>query len=318
MPFKPKPRPPRGRPRYAPYHQHRRLVKKVTAKGAYKSQAKRQMGKRRRPFVETKRRVHSITVARNASTAGVPAVNYPAVIEGVKISNASAFTLLDLSSYYRNSHGFLEDNVIGDSLFSRYLKLKIQLRFPEGEDMIVNPVRIQLITGWVTAPLAYTNNTTPTEGNATQAYLLAHLVNQLKEYFDERNDFLRFREKTTSNVRILKWQSLKPNLNTAIASVPGQTAFGEDQDEIRTTGAVPFVQRSFTWKTNRKVHLSEGTALPTGNDAPDSDTQNLYPNNQWLPFACLYNPEFARMRNVDNEDVECTLAQNNIHFYTDS
>lgn len=298
-----------------------KAMMKTTAKGAYKKNRKAQMVKRRAPMVETKRRVHGVITSLNRAVDGTPSANYQDSVGGLSIPNNDAFTLINLASYMRNSHGFLEHNVLGDSLFSKYLKLKIQIRWPEGSDMIVNPVKLYLITGWVTAPAAYTNNTTPTEGAATQSDLFAHLTHQLKEYFDEREDFLRFREKTTSNLKILRWQSLKPNLNSAVAAVPGQIDVENDPAKppnIRPTGAVPFVNRSFTWKTMRKVHLSEGTALATGNDATNPDIQNLYPNNQHLPFAVIYNPEFARMRNAQNVDTNVVMAYNNIHYYTDS
>ena len=68
----------------------------------------------------------------------------------------------------------------------------------------------------------------------------------------------------------------------------------------------------------RKIHLSEGKELATGNDAASPDTQNLYPNNQWLPFAIIFNPDWERMRDVDNANTTCTLAYNDIHHYTDS
>lgn len=299
----------------------RGAMKKTTKKGAYGKHKKQVMVNRRNPMVETKRRVNSIIMALNASQAGVPSTveGYKDYINGATIPNNDAYTLITLPSYYRNSHGFLEHNCLGDSIFSKYLKLKVQLRFPEGVKMIVNPVKLYLITGWVTAPPAFTTNTTPTEGDATQQHLRDHLTAQLKEYFDQREDFLRFREKTTSNVRILKWQSLKPNLNGAIAAVPAQADTEvSGAIKIRTMGAVPAVNRSFTWKTMRKVHLSQGTALATGTDALDPDTQNLYPNNQWLPFALIYNPDFARMRDALDVDTTCTLAWNDIHYYTDS
>lgn len=296
----------------------RKYVTKKSTKGAYKMAAKKQMVKRNAPMKETKRRVHGIITAMNTSSGGVPSANYQDTVGGLSIPNNDAFTLLNLASFYRASHGFGEHNIIGDAIFSKYLKLKIQMRFPEGTSMIVNPVKLYLITGYCTAPTQWTNNTTPTEADATQTYLFAHITNQLKEYFDEREDFLRFREKTTSDVRILKWQKLTPTLNQAIAAPPAQVIDGEDGELIRSVGAVPFVNRSFTWKTFRKVHLSEGKELATGNDATNPDTQNLYPNNQWLPFAIIYNPDFARMRDVENEDTTCTIAYNDIHYYTDS
>lgn len=289
----------------------------TTAKGAYHKSKTKVMVKRRAPMVETKRRVHGVITSLNAATDGTPSANYQYSVGGLSIPNNDAFTMINLDSYYRNSHGFLEHNVLGDSLYSKYLKVKVQIRWPEGSNMIVNPIKLWLICGWVTAPLAFTNNTTPTESDATQIHLRAHITNQLKEYYDQREDFLRFREKTTSNVKILSKVQLKPDLRYAVAAVPGQVSLASD-DSIYSTGAVPFVNRSFTWTTMQKVHLSEGTDIVTGNDAPLPDIQNLYPNNQWLPFAMIYNPEFARVRNAKNEDVQIIMAYNDIHYYTDS
>ena len=163
---------------------------------------------------------------------------------------------------------------------------------------------------------------TPTDQGATAANLRAHITNQLKEYFDSRSDYLKFTEKQTANVKIEKWQNIAPDLNKAIAAVPGQIDVETDPAKpakIRTTGAVPIVNRSHTWKTMRKVHLTHGTQTATGNAAPNPDIQNLYPNhNNWLPFALIYNPDYSSMRNANNEDVEMTVFWNDIHYYTDS
>lgn len=309
----------RGRPKGS------KNLKKTTKRGAYKGARKRNFQIRRAPFVETKRRVHSEVAISNAGSAGTPSLNYQIPINGLTIDNDDAFTLLDLASYYRNSHGFEDHNVIGDSIFSKYLKLKLQMKFPEGTSMIVNPVKVYLITGWVTQPAGFTNNTTPTDQGATASNLRAHISNQLKEYFDTRSDYLKFTEKQTANVKIEKWISIKPNLNASIAAVPGQIMFPDDPTKpdgtqiIRATGAVPLVNRSFTWKTMRKVHLTQGTSLPTNTDAPNPDIQNLYPNhNNWLPFALIYNPNYERMRDVNNDDTTMTVYWNDIHYYTDS
>ena len=297
-------------------------MKKTTKKGAYAKGRKRNFQIRRAPFVETKRRTHGEIAILNSDPDGTESANYQNPLNGLTVPNNDAFTLLDLASYYRNSHGFEDHNVIADSLFSKYLKLKMQVRFPAGTNMIVNPVKVYLITGWVTQPAGFTNNTTPTDQGATAADLRSHITNQLKEYFDSRSDYLKFTEKQTANVKIEKWQSIAPNLNKAIAAVPGQIDTENDPAkpaQIRSTGAVPIVNRSFTWKTMRKVHLTHGTQTTTGNAAPNPDIQNLYPNhNNWLPFALIYNPDYSSMRNANDENTTMTVFWNDIHYYTDS
>ncbi len=297
-------------------------LKKTTARGAYKPGRKRAFQKRRAPFVETKRRVHNEIAIMNSNQDGTPSANYQNPINGLSVPNNDAFTLLDLASYYRNSHGFEDHNVLGDALYSKYLKLKAQFRFPTGTNMLVNAVKVYLICGWVTQPSGWTNNTTPTDQGATAADLRAHVTNQLKEYFDQRADYLHFTEKQTANVKIEKWISIKPDINNNLAANPGQIDIEDDPTKpptIRTTGAVPIINRSFTWKTMRKVHLTQGTSTPTNTNAPDPDIQNLYPNhNNWLPFALIYNPDFASFRNANNEDTNMVIHWNDIHYYTDS
>lgn len=297
-------------------------LKKTTKRGAYRPARKQNFQIRRAPFVETKRRVHSDISALNSAVDGTASTNYQQPLDGLSVPNNDAYTLLDLASYYRNSNGFKDHNCIGDSIFSKYLKMKLTVQFPEGSNMVVNPVKVYLITGWVTQPAGWTDETTPTDVAATASDLRTHISQQLQEYFDSKADYLKFMEKQTANIKIESWQSIKPDLNGAIAAVPAQIDIESDPAKpptIRTVGAVPPINRSFTWKTMRKVHLTEGTALPTGNDAPNPDIQNLYPNhNNWLPFAIIYNRNFDRMRNANNEDVKMVVSWNDIHYYTDS
>eukprot|EP01049_Picozoa_sp_SAG25_P020283 SAG25_NODE_6876_length_522_cov_0.971631_2_plen_98_part_01 len=75
-----------------------KFMTKTTAKGAYRKGKKRNFQKRRAPFVETKRRVHSIMNGFNNNDDGTPSTEYQDVVGGLTIPNNDAFTLLDLSS----------------------------------------------------------------------------------------------------------------------------------------------------------------------------------------------------------------------------
>lgn len=292
-------------------------MKKTTAKGAYKPARKKVMQKRRAPFVEGKRRVSSIINALNVNADGTYSANYPNAIGGLTIPNNDAVTILHMESWERMSHGFLEYNMIGDAVYSKLLKLKFQLRFPENTNQLVNPCKVYLICGWCTAPSNFTTSTTPTESAATRADLHTHMTHQLNEYFDERKDFLRFREKSTSNVKILSWKELKPPSRSIVAQPA--TVFNTNTGLNQSVGAPPMINRSFTWKINRKIHYSEGKALAAGDGVTlPHDTQNLYPNNSWLPFAIIYNPDFARMSNSAGVAQTMEVAFNDIHYYTDA
>lgn len=296
---------------------NRKNLKKTTAKGAYKKGAKKNFQKRRAPFVETKRRVTSLINASNVNADGSHAANYLNQIGGLTLPNDNAITILHLDSFLRMSHGFLEQNMLGDAVYSRLVKAKYQFRFPEGINQLVNPCKVYLIQGWVTVPSAFTTNTDPEEAEATTATLRSHIDDQIREYFDQREDFLRFREKTTSNMKIISWKEIKPP-KTQIPAVPG-VVFNSETELHQTVGTPPMINKSLTWKVNRKIHYSKGKALAAGDGVTfPQDTQNLYPNQSWLPFSVVYNPDFARMSNALGVAQTMTCAWNDIHYFTDS
>lgn len=297
---------------------NKKNLRKTTAKGAYKKNAKKNMRIRRAPFVETKRRVTSLVNANNQNADGTHSANYPDQIGGLTIPNDDAVTILHLDSFLRMSHGFQEHNMIGDAVYSRLIKMKLQFRFPEANNQLVNPCKIFLIQGWCTVPSAFTANTSPTESQATLPNLRSHIKDQLDEYFDQREDFLRFRELTTSNMKILSWKEIKPPRSQIPA--PPAVVFNSATGLNATVGAPPMINRSLTWKVNRKIHYSEGKAIAAGDGTTFvQDTQNMYPNQaSWLPFAIIYNPDFARMSNAAGTAQTMTVAYNDIHYYSDS
>ena len=108
------------------------------------------------------------------------------------------------------SHDIEEYQMIGDSLTSKYLNLKMQFRFPQGTEiklptqltlvvnkMIEDPCRLYLVTGYVTKewglPLEPMNAANPlTSAQATQLNLQEYITSQLKPYFDDSFDKLSF------------------------------------------------------------------------------------------------------------------------------
>lgn len=92
------------------------------------------------------------------------------------------------------------------------------------------------------------------------------------------------------------------------------------------TGSIPDINKSWSVKTNRKIPLTEGA------EADDKtypvDKQNLYPNNSWIPFAVIYNPDYqAQVSNFVPDAAnpgQFTQVQfmeyrwNDAHYFTDS
>lgn len=343
-------------------------MKKVSKKGAYKKNVKNQMSIRRAPIVETKQRVSSDIAQVNGFPPIEPgsAVHSDFYVQPVNfrpIVPTDAFEFIPLDSFYRNSHGFEDYNCMGNSLFSKYLKLKLQVRFPDnglihlpvpdaeqpapgatyevGNKMIEEPTKLYLICGWVTqnwnCPIEGATNAVPVAGarpqrdSATQAQLKDYIKRQIEPYFDDSTDKLMFREKVTSNIKIDKYVRIKPDLSHAIGTQAVPTTveihsgtFAGDNTQVPGQGSIPDVNKSWSVKTNRKIHLTEGTAT-----AGQTDNQNLYPNHSWLPFAMLYNPNWKQQADHfvmggGAEQYRFTSVQsiqyrfNDAHYYTDS
>lgn len=321
-----------------------RNMKKQSGKGAYKKGVKNQMVLRRAPIVETKQRVHSDIATINGYSAGGDNIVNPLNWRTVVVDDA--FTNIPLRSWQRNSHGFEDYNVVGSSLMSKFLNFKFQCRFPRGElialpdpnypgadppvtynvhnKMIEHPTKVYLVTGWITESLNYPLDNTPSpslpaQSSATQDALDAYITQQLKPFFDDDEDKLQFRPKTTTNIKIERYVNLAPKLNQAIAT---QAVVATDGTPTGT-GSIPDVMKSWNTKTNRKIQLTEGAETSFS-----VDKQNLYPNNSWIPFAVIYNPDYeAQASNAIPDGSDPTKFSqvqmmeyrwNDAHYFTDS
>lgn len=361
-----------------------KTMKRVTKKGAYRKRVKNQIVMRRAPVVETKQRVHSDIAQINGFPSGAGSGNIVNPLNWRTLVADDAFTILPMLSYYRNTHGFNEYNVIGNNIFSKYLNLKVQLRFPQNEFesftdqygtdytarnvMIQDPTKVYLICGWITQHMNYpiANSPSPSlppQSDADQDAIETYITQQLKPYFDDDEDKLQFRPKQTTNIKIEKYVQFKPRLETAIGtkavpihtwtsttlfdgstrpakSAPTSSDIGQNygpnpmvvgqpgnvsQATSATTsghGSIPEVAKSHSFRCMKKIPLTEGkeTTYPV-------DNQNLYPNNSWLPFAVIYNPNYEQQ--VANTTVDPTTGRftqvqmmsyrwNDAHYFTDS
>lgn len=312
-----------------------RALKVTTETGAYAPKAKINMGVRRRPFVETKKREHTIIAERNKSSGAGDAYSLQPM-DFQAISNTDAYFPIHLNSFLRTSQGLRDEQIVGDTLFSRYLKCKVNIRFPQGKDTMVLPNRLYMVQGWVTAPINANANRAVYGGtgtdvgsvNATDVQL--HINQAVEQYFNQPEDKLRFMPKETTDIKILKKIKLVPKLDEQSAMPPTQVAT-TSPGGTRTTlrmGSIPDIKRSFTWTINRKLHLDQGKAATVspaiGDGAADNsvqtDLQNMYPNNTWLPFLCFYNPDFANYAvgsaTLGNNPIQ--FQYNDCHWYSDS
>lgn len=296
-----------------------KYMKKTSRKGAYNKTAKRQMVIRRAPIVETKQRVHSdIAIINDQMLTN----ENPLVYRTLQVDDA--FTILNLETFYRHQQGLQEYEIIGQNIFSKYLNLKTEFKFPQGETvtlidsadkeyqarnaMIQDSTKLYLICGWVTssydAPID--NNPSPSlpaQSTVTPNNLISYLNQQLRPFFDDDTDKLQFRPKETTNIKILSYRRIKPNLTEAIGTQATPTFLNYVDPatpipayQANAHGSIPNVMRSHSWKVMKKIALTKGADAPV--ETHPVDKENLFPNNDWLPFAVIYNPNFKQQQDA--------------------
>lgn len=323
--------PKKSKPKWKRPKANPKNLKKTTKKGAYKKNAKKEFGKRRRPFVEGKTR-ESITV--NMANRTPPAMgqtfdpNYPNILDYKPIPVGDAFTLLEPRSFTRMCQGVGEDKMIGESVFSRYIKQKVTFRYPEGANQIAFAHNLYLISGWCTVPMGLSATAVNTWGSPSVLIpsidsidfdsVLSYIAYQVKQYYNEREDKMRFPPKITKNIKILSYKRVNTNRNENPNLLP---ATGDAISPSASAGQIPDIHMSHTWTTNRKIHYVRGkdTAVAYPAAIPsENDVEQWYPNYAWLPFSVLYNPDFANQKTAAGAATDILVCHNDQHWYSDS
>lgn len=263
-----------------------------------KKVAKQAMIKSRQPLVETKSRIQS----EIALGTQIPQC------KDFKSLNA-VFNLLPLHAYTCMEQGIGEHQMLGNSVMSRYLNAKVQIRFPGGQNLIDDRhYPMELIAGWIPSSLAFSTFTTPDVKQVSPSDVSTFIIQRISEYFNARTDKLDFIPKHASNLRITFRKQIRAN------QVRSNVAQANAYDQ---SGQVPDVMMYPKWKTNKKVFFEEGTTY--GNGA-GTDRRNFYPNYSWIPFLVVYSPMYAG----EQGDAPLALAKcpkvsyNVAHYYTDS
>lgn len=362
----------RGRPRGAKSARKSRatqtsrpVMKKIrNPKKAYSKPVRDQMIMRRAGVVETKVRVDSDISAVNGHTEEndwLQPLSWKPLgysnLQGVANIGTNAFSWIPLQSFTRISRGLGDDQMIGNNITSKFLKVKCQFRFPNNEYIlrdsggditqpdqrnlnlfVENQCKLYFICGWVTKHLGRPIQISQAGDGflakqVDEAFLARYVCDQVEPYFNDDTDKLEFRPKQTTNIRIDHYSRVRPNLTETIPvqgrpeqvwqNIPG----GEPTVAVHAQGSIPDVYKSFTWKTGRKVQMTLG--VPSAENAPGTDTQNYYPNDSWIPFCITYNPDYEELLKqwVDppspgsepyyQKVCQIQFRHNSAHYYTD-
>ena len=179
--------------------------------------------------------------------------------------------------------------------------MKISLLYPYGADMATVPCNQYLVHGWLKTPTNWSTFTTPVFNNANRNDLKLYVIQRLKAYFDERDDKLKFIPKTNTGFKILGYRKIYNDKNSQFST------------ENSSVGPKTL---SCTWAINRKVQYEEGFPNIGARPTLGPNDQFLYPNQSWLPFVVVYNPQFASMGDQAKNRIK--IAYNDCHWFTDS
>lgn len=291
------------------FRQTRKPVPRRTR--AYAPHRKKKFQKKRQPFVESKNRTGEEVwtqfhgAIQDATLNPVAAQGF---VEADPAADSIAVFNIPLYSLNAQKQTLKEDGMIGQSIFAKYLKCKVHFQFPLADALskTTNP-SVFLIHGFINnAP-----HNTPIAANA--AWSLAQdnawVLDQIKPYLDERVDKLRYIPKRQSNLQILGYRRINPNLRKGIA-IPVTATAGALTDE--QVGSIPDMYTSVKWPMMKKIHYTESSST-TWVSAADS---YLYVNEQKRPFVVLYCPQFDGL-NVFPANLP-TIKYNDILYYSDS
>ena len=267
-----------------------RNLKKTTKKGAYKKNVKKQFMKRRNPFVENKIRnakefSEQLDPTRDLNTFGA----FPDPTDFAYIPVDDAHTLILPSVFYHMNRGLNHNEMIGDSIYAKYLKTKLQFLAPSGAHLVDYPSNLYLIHGYCTAPINATTLTTPTIEDTTYTNVFNHVKSYVKEYFNERKDTLAFPEKRERHIQFLGYRKILTDKNE---NIPIQGYGGASGTS--TLGALAPINMSCKWDIMRKVHYDKGTNNANLGDPKTYPMADFnFPNQSFCPFIVIFNPQFA-------------------------
>lgn len=284
-------------------------LKKTTRRGAYKKGAKRNFQRRRAPFIETK-----------SKTCEDLVVQFPGLVDRTE------FRTQDTEVIHMNPHSFTmwkrgmeENEVIGNSCYAKYLKMKIGVRFPQSAFQVngqtkqipMTPQNYELIWGWVPNELGYTGQTNPKADEANINDIEAHINQRVLDYVNQQKDRLRFIPKAASTIRITGRRKIRPDMRFQSTAPPQTLSNTIAPDNV--IGCIPDRYTSVSWNMNKKLHLQPSSKLHSGQTG-------LYPNfGTWLPFCCMVLWDYDNLPGSTETIAYCPATQHNdCIWYSDS
>lgn len=187
---------------------------------------------------------------------------------------------LTASDFAEDDKELLNSCIEGTSIFSKYLQVKVQIDYPDGvEAPIQCPRPVEIIWGWVN-PLNFTEFTNPTIDNVNPSEIREHTLDAIANEFNSATDPMEFHDKVKRRYNIIGRRHVKPDARRA---VPTRTLAG-----THSTSASAKIHTNINFPMMKKVKYQRSEAKG------DAATPHFaYPNEAYLPFVYIYNPDFA-------------------------
>ena len=297
-------------------------LRKTTRKGAYKKRNKQAFAIRRRPFVETKRQTDEILAGKNGEITGAVKDGIRNPVVPLELTNGTntpggeeELNFLPVHTFLSMNKGFEGSDMIGQSVYSRFLQARLEFELPSGSNQIQHPCNIYLIHGWVTAPKNNTQHTPTTISGQLRTDLQDYIKQHITEHFNQRRDKLQWIPKRTSSLKILGYRKIKPKTNNNLG-IDSTMLNNPNAGGIQTysVGSKPLINMTCNWPMKRKVHYVQGASA-------SGSVEHQYPNYSWLPFMIVFNPtagDFFNTTLYPSGDPKLKVRYNCIHYYTDS
>ena len=288
-----------------------RAVDKKFKISDYRKPAKRRMQRMRQPFVETKSKTREDLVVQFSGLTDV---------SNFRTSN-SPHVHMNPDTFLMWKRGMEENEVLGNSCYAKYLKMKIGIRFPQpafssgGYTKIIpnTPQNYELIWGWIPNELGYTGSTTPAADQASIQDINTHINERVVDYVNEQQDKMRFIPKAASTIRIVGRRKIRPDMRFQSTAPP--TTVDSTMGTDYAVGSIPDKFTSISWKMGKKLHLQPSSKL-------EGTNQGLYPNfGTWLPFCVFVIHDYDTLPGAPSAATQAYLPAiqyNDCIWYSDS
>ena len=254
----------------------------------------------------------------------------PIGIQQFYMSTTSSATFIPVSSflYLRARQDFPVGSATGElaalegrDLFSKYLQMKLEIKYPEtmfGPEGGTRP--LEVIYGFA-SPLNLTDRTDPIEGNVTQQEIEEHIVDLIAKDFDSKDDTMNFKTRRRRAYNIIGRFKVKPNNNGLIPSPLRSNEVPGSVGSVLGERDTPPLRRNINWPMNKKVRYMRSTnGVSPGEPVIEPF---VYPKSAYLPFILLYNPDYANYKNNTTnsegkaEIRQITIRHNDQHWFND-